>query len=223
MPTALILGASRGIGREFVRQLLAGGWRVVATARDDASLAELRSAGAEPLKLDVANPDSLAGLGWQLDGEKIDLAVYVAGVYGPQAQSAKTPPTTRDFDEVMHTNVLGAMQAIPTLGPLVEAAQGKFIFISSGMGSIGETDTTYGWLYRTSKAALNMAVTSASLDYPAAVFAVMCPGWVRTDMGGPNASISVEESVSGLLNVIGGLKKEDSGTYRNYAGRMLSW
>ena len=223
MPTALILGASRGIGREFVRQLVAANWRVIATARDDASLAELHTAGAEPFKLDVANPDSLAGLGWQLDGEKLDLAVYVAGVYGPQGQSAKAPPTAQDFDAVMHTNVLGAMQAIPTIAPMVEAANGKFAFISSGMGSIGETDSTYGWLYRTSKAALNMAVKSASLDYPSATFVAMCPGWVRTDMGGANASISVDESVSGLLNVIGGLKQEDSGTYRNYAGRTLAW
>ncbi len=223
MPTALILGASRGIGREFVRQLLADNWRVIATARDDASLTELRNAGAETFKLDVANPDSLAGLGWQLDGEKLDLAVYVAGVYGPQAQSAKSPPTAQDFDKVMHTNVLGAMQTIPTIAPMVEAAQGKFAFISSGMGSIGETDTTYGWLYRTSKAALNMAVKSAALDYPSAVFVAMCPGWVRTDMGGPNATLAVEDSVSGLLNVIDGLKQEDSGTYRNYAGRTLSW
>ena len=223
MPTALILGASRGIGREFVRQLLVSNWRVIATARDDAALAELRTAGAEPFKLDVANPDSLAGLGWQLDGEKLDLAVYVAGIYGPQGQSAKTPPTAQDFDQVMHTNVLGAMQAIPTLAPMVEAAQGKFVFISSGMGSIGETDTTYGWLYRTSKTALNMAVRSASLDYPSATFVAMCPGWVRTGLGGPNAPTPVEESVSGMLNVIGGLKKEDSGTYRNYTGRTLSW
>ena len=223
MPTALILGASRGIGREFVRQLLAANWRVLATARDDASLAELRSTGAEAFKLDVASPDSLASLGWQLDGERLDLAIYVAGVYGPQGQSPKAPPTAQDFDKVMHTNVLGAMQAIPTLAPMVEAAQGKFVFISSGMGSIGETDSSYGWLYRTSKAALNMAVKSAALDYPSATFVAMCPGWVRTDMGGANATLSVEDSVSGLLNVIGGLKQEDSGTYRNYAGRMLAW
>ncbi|RZI44581.1 SDR family oxidoreductase [Herbaspirillum sp. HC18] len=223
MPTALILGASRGIGREFVRQLLAGGWRVLATARDDAALADLRSAGAEPYKLDVANPDSLAALGWQLDGEKLDLAVYVAGIYGPQGQSPKAPPLAQDFDAVMHTNVLGAMQAIPLIAPMVEAAQGKFAFISSGMGSIGEIESSYGWLYRTSKAALNMAVKGASLDYPAATFVALCPGWVRTDLGGPNATLTVDESVNGLLNVIGSLKKEDSGSYRNYAGRNLSW
>jgi NAD(P)-dependent dehydrogenase (short-subunit alcohol dehydrogenase family) len=223
MPTALIIGASRGIGREYVRQLLATGWKVFATARDDVSVSELKAAGAQALKLDVAKPESLAGLGWQLDGEKLDLAVYVAGVYGPQGQSTKSPPTQQDFDAVMHTNVFGAMQAIPTLAPIVEAAQGKFVFISSGMGSIGETDSSYGWLYRTSKAALNMAVKSASLDYPVATFLAMCPGWVRTDMGGANATLSVEESVSGQLNVIDQLKHEDTGSYRNYAGRRLAW
>lgn len=223
MSTALILGASRGIGREFVRQLRAAGWKVFATARDDASLAELRSAGAAPLKLDVTKPESLAGLGWQLDDEKLDLVVYVAGIYGPKGQSTKEPPTAHDFDAVMHTNVLGAMQAIPMIAPMVEAAQGKFAFISSGMGSIGETDTSYGWLYRTSKTALNMAVKSASLDYQAATFVALCPGWVRTDLGGPNATLSVEDSVSGLLNVISGLKKEDSGSFRNHAGRQLAW
>src|SRR3954447_481672 len=99
MSTALIIGASRGIGQEFVRQLLADGWRVFATARDDASLASLRAAGAEPLKLDVAKSDSLAALGWQLDGEKFDLAIYVAGVYGP-SHGATAPPTQQDFDSV---------------------------------------------------------------------------------------------------------------------------
>ena len=129
MPTALILGASRGIGREYVRQLRTQHWRVIATARDDASLAALRKEGAEALKLDVTKPESLAALGWQLDGEKLDLAVYVPGVYGPSA-GAKTSPTAQDFDAVMHTNVLGAMQAIPVIAPMVEAAHGKFTFIT---------------------------------------------------------------------------------------------
>ncbi|GIZ51798.1 SDR family oxidoreductase [Noviherbaspirillum aridicola] len=222
MPTALIIGASRGIGHEFVRQLREGGWKVFATARDDAGLQALRDLGAEALKLDVTKPESLAGLGWQLDGEQLDLAVYVAGVYGPQHQE-RNAPTLQDFDNVMHTNVFGAMQAIPLLAPMVEAARGKFAFISSGMGSIGEAESSYGWLYRASKAALNMAVKTAAFDHPDAVFVALCPGWVRTDMGGPNASISVEESVSGLLDVIGQLGPQDTGSYRNYAGRNLAW
>ena len=222
MPTALIIGASRGIGREFVRQLLAGGWQVHATARDDAALADLRAAGAAPLKIDVSVAESLAGLGWQLDGVKLDLAVYVAGIYGPPHQAGSVP-SDADFDRVMHTNVLGAMRAIPLVAPLVEVARGKFVFISSGMGSITETTSSAGWLYRTSKAALNMVVKSASLDYPKATFAAMCPGWVRTDMGGPEATISVEESVRDMLQVIASLKPKESGSFRRHTGQTLAW
>ncbi|MGH8810279.1 MAG: SDR family oxidoreductase [Noviherbaspirillum sp.] len=222
MPTALLLGASRGIGREFARQLLDGGWKVFATARDDASLAALRAAGAEPLKLDVLKPESLAGLGRQLDDEKLDLAIYVAGVYGPP-QGASAPPTAQDFDRVMHTNVLGAMQAIPLVAPMVEAAQGKFAFVSSGMGSIGEAEASNGWVYRASKAALNMAVKSASFDYPKASFVLLDPGWVRTDMGGPNAAIAADESVRGMLNEIAALTPDDSGSFRSRSGRRVAW
>ena len=92
MPTALVIGASRGIGRELARQLAQDGWKTYATARDAAALDELRTEGAEALKLDVAKPESLAGLGWQLDGVKLDLVLYVAGVLGPQ-QDAKEPPS----------------------------------------------------------------------------------------------------------------------------------
>jgi NAD(P)-dependent dehydrogenase (short-subunit alcohol dehydrogenase family) len=222
MPTALIIGASRGIGQEAVRQLIAANWTVFATARDDAALASLQAQGARAFKLDVGKPESLAGLGWQLDGEKFDLAMYVAGVFGPRSD-AKTPPTAQDFDQVMHTNVLGAMQAIPIVAPMVEAAQGKFAFISSIMGSVDDATSSYGWLYRASKAALNMAVKSAVADYPKATFALLHPGWVRTDMGGENAAIDVAQSVGGLLKVIAGLRSADTGTYRDYTGKKLAW
>jgi NAD(P)-dependent dehydrogenase (short-subunit alcohol dehydrogenase family) len=222
MPNALIIGASRGIGREFVRQLLADGWKVTATARDDASIAALNAEGAESIKLDVARPESLAALGWRLDGAKVDLAIYVAGVYGP-ADGATVPPAAQDFDAVMHPNVLGAMQLIPMVAPMVEAAAGRFVFISSGMGSIGQSESSVAWVYRVSKAALNMAVKSASQDYPKATLVAMSPGWVRTDMGGPSATISVEESVSGMLRVIATLTNGDTGTFRNHAGRQLAW
>jgi NAD(P)-dependent dehydrogenase (short-subunit alcohol dehydrogenase family) len=222
MPTALIIGASRGIGHEFVRQLLADHWNVIATARDDAAIAALNDAGAKALKIDVTQPESLAGLGWQLDGEKLDLAIYVAGVFGTK-EGATVAPSAQDFDQVMHTNVLGAMQAIPLVAPMVEAAQGKFAFISSVMGSIAETESSYGWLYRASKSALNMAVKCASLDFPKATVAALHPGWVQTDMGGPGASITVDVSVSGLLRVIGVLQQKDTGSYRDYTGRQLPW
>jgi NAD(P)-dependent dehydrogenase (short-subunit alcohol dehydrogenase family) len=222
MKTALVIGASRGIGQEFVQQLLADGWKVFATARDEKALAELRTTGAEPIKLDVAKTASLAELGWQLDDVKLDLAVYVAGVFGPRA-GAKTAPTEADFDQVMHTNVRGAMQLIPTVAPMVEAAEGKFIFISTGMASIGETTSSGGWVYRASKAALNMVVKTASADYPKAIMVAMSPGWVRTDMGGAGATLSPQQSVDGMRKVIDGLTREDTGTYRDYSGRQLAW
>jgi NAD(P)-dependent dehydrogenase (short-subunit alcohol dehydrogenase family) len=222
MSNALVIGASRGIGREFAQQLLADGWKTWATARDDASLSELRNAGAQAVKLDVTSADSIATLGWQLDGTKFDLAVYVAGVFGPD-HGAKSAPTAGDFDKVMHTNVLGAMQAIPTIAPMVEAARGKFVFISSGMGSIADVPSSYGWVYRASKAALNMTVKSAAADYPEAIFVAMCPGWVKTDMGGPNAHITPQQSVSGMLKVIASLTPADTGTYRNHSGKHLAW
>lgn len=221
MPTALIIGASRGIGHEFVRQLRTRGWKVFATARGDHALAALRQEGAEAIRVDVTKQESLTGLG-QLDGEKLDLAVYVAGVFGSR-EGATVAPAMQDFDRVMHTNVLGAMQAIPLVAPMVEAAQGRFAFLSSGMGSIGEAESSYGWVYRVSKAALNMAVKSASFDYPQVTFVALDPGWVRTDMGGPNATLTVEESVSGLLQVIAGLDKSETGAYRSRTNRQRAW
>lgn len=222
MKTALIIGASRGIGHEYVRQLLEKDWKVYATARSDEDVEALRIAGAKAIRLDVARTESIAGLAWQLDGEKLDLAIYVAGVFGPR-DGAKEAPATEEFDKVMHTNVLGAMQLIPTVAPMVEAARGKFIFITSGMGSIGEAEGSRGWVYRVSKAGLNMAVKAATFDYPRAVLAVMNPGWVQTEMGGPNATITVEQSVDGMLRVIDSLTPADSGSFCNHDGKRFGW
>ncbi|MCX7209962.1 MAG: SDR family NAD(P)-dependent oxidoreductase, partial [Burkholderiales bacterium] len=160
MRTALIIGASRGIGREFVRQLLADGCKVYATARDDATLEALKQEGAHAMKIDVTVAESLASLPWQLDGERLDLVVYVAGVFGSYA-GATEAPAVAEFDRVMHANVLGAMQAIPLLAPMVEEANGSFVFLTSVMGSIGATTASMGWVYRASKAALNMVVKAA--------------------------------------------------------------
>lgn len=222
MRTALIIGASRGIGHEFARQLAGDGWKVVATARTEQGVQDLRRLGAQALKLDVASTESLAGLAWQIDGMQLDLVVYVAGIFGPHGH-ANHAPTTKDFDATLHTNTVGAMQVIPTLAPMVQAAKGKFVFISSGMGSITEVSSSGGWVYRVSKAALNMAVKTASLDYPGAALVAMCPGWVKTDLGGQDATLSVEESVSGMLAVIASLTPQDTGTFRNYAGAHLPW
>ncbi|MBA4114592.1 MAG: short chain dehydrogenase, partial [Verminephrobacter sp.] len=176
MSTILVIGASRGIGLELVRQYAAEGCRVIATVRDDAARERVQALGAQALTVDVANPASVSGLAWQLDGEEIDVALYVAGVM--RRPGARTPPTQTDFDAVMHTNVLGAMQTIPQVAPMVEAAGGVFAFLSSSMSQIGSAGESSAWLYRASKAALNMAVAAAQHDYPGATLVTIDPGWV---------------------------------------------
>lgn len=220
MNSILVIGASRGIGLELVRQYTEAGRRVIATVRDDAGRERVRALGAEALTVDVANPASISGLAWQLDGEKIDVAWYVAGVI--RRPNALTPPTQQDFDAVMHTNVLGAMQAIPQVAPLVADAGGVFAFISSSMSQIGSVPNSGSWLYRTSKAALNMAVAAAQHDYPGATLVTIDPGWVQTDMGGDSAPLTVEDSVRGLRNTVAGLTPADKGRLLHHDGRRAA-
>ena len=217
MSTVLVIGASRGIGLEFVRQYIEAGDRVIATARDDAGLEQLRALGAEALRLDVAQPASVSALSWQLDGEKLDVALYVAGII--HRAGATSPPTQQAFDEVMHTNVLGAMQVIPQVLPMVEDARGVFGALSSAMSQIGSVPGSGSWLYRVSKAALNMAVSSARFDYPRARLLALDPGWVQTDMGGGGAPLSVEASVCGLRAVLASVGPEDNGRLIHHDGR----
>lgn len=217
MNAVLVIGASRGIGLELVRQYLVEGRRVIATVRNDAGVARLKALGAEVLRMDVSDPASVSGLAWQLDGEKLDVALYVAGVM--DRASATTPPTREAFDRVMHTNVLGAMQVMPQVLPMVEAAQGVFGVLSSSMSQIASVPASNAWLYRVSKAALNMALSSARFDYPAARLVALDPGWVQTDMGGAAAPVSLEDSVSGLRKVIADLTLEDNGRLLHFDGR----
>jgi len=222
MPTVLILGASRGIGHELVRQYLADGWRVIATARQQADCDELAQLGARALRLDVTNAESIAGLGWQLDDEKIDAAWLVAGVYGPTHDGF---PTGEEFDQVMHTNVLAAMRLLPIVAPLLAATRGKLAVISSRMGSIGERRSPDGSLYRASKAALNSVLVDAALTFgPQGVTCVSFhPGWVQTDMGGSGATLTVDESVHSLRASLAAVRHGQNGAFLNYDGNPIAW
>ena len=218
----LLIGASRGIGLEFARQYLEAGDRVIATARDAEGLARLSDMGAETLKLDVTDPASVSGLSWKLDGEKLDVSVYVAGVWS--TGGALSPPTREAFDHVMHTNVLGAMQALPQVAPWVEEAGGKFAFITSGLAQISTASSSYAWTYRVSKAALNMAVVAAQADYPKAILIALCPGWVQTDMGGPSAPLTVEASVRAMRATLAKLTPKDKAKFLHHDGQPYpSW
>jgi len=221
----LVIGASRGIGLEFVSQYVADGASVIATARDDVGLQRLKALGAKALRLDVSQPTSISGLAWLLDGEEIDIALYVAGVF-PHGD-ALSPPTREAFDNAMHTNVLGAMQAIPQVAPLVEAVRGgngRFAFISSAMAKIDGVENSRGWVYRASKAALNMAVASAQHDYPKAIMVAMSPGWVQTDMGGSGAPLTTVQSVTAMRAALAVLTPEHKGAFLDYDGvPFKSW
>ena len=218
--TALVIGASRGLGLELARQLLASGARVIATVRNPDDRGKLQALGAEVLTVDVADPASVSGLASQLGSKPLDLAFYVAGVI--RRPGATTPPTQQDFDAVMHANVLGAMQTIPLVAPLVEAAGGVFAFMSSGMSQIAQVPASNAWLYRTSKAALNMAVAAAQHDFPAATLVTMDPGWVQTDMGGESALLTPDASVRGMLATLADLTSADKGQLLHHDGRRAA-
>ena len=219
MKSILILGASRGLGRALTEAYLAQGQRVIATVRKSEDMAPLQALGAQVLQVDLADPASVSGLAWQLDGKSIALALYVAGVWDGHA--AGVPPTQQQFDQVMHSNVLGFMQALPQIAPMVQEAGGVIAAFSSEMSLLGSADES-AWLYRVSKAALNMAVAAAQHDYPAAILVALCPGWVRTELGGPNAPLSASESVSALRGTLAGLTPAHKGQFLHHDGSLFA-
>lgn len=224
MATVLVIGASRGIGLELVRQDREAGDRVIATARDDAGLARLQDLGAQVLRVDVAQPASVSGLSWQLDGEKLDVALYAAGA--TDRARATTPPTQQAFDRLMHTNVLGLMQVIPQVMPMAEEAGGVFGALSCHLGQIGGVSGSDAWLYRVSKAALNMAIASARFDYPRARLVALNPGQVETDQSvsrsAESAPVALAHSVAGLRAVLASLRPDDNGRLIHFDGQRAS-
>jgi len=218
----LIVGASRGLGFEFVRQYRAAGARITATARDDVGLGRLQEHGARALKLDVADASSVSGLAWQIDGERFDVVVINAGVYGPSTSGLETP-TEADFDAVMHTNVLGPMRLLPQIAEAL-APGARVAILSSRMGSIGLRASISGWLYRASKAAVNSVMKDASLALAGKATVISFhPGWVRTDMGGSGADIDAATSIAGMRTVLASVKPADTGSFFNYDGQRLAW
>lgn len=218
----LIIGASRGIGLEFVRQYRADGARVTATARDEAGLARLRELGAEAFALDVADTASASGLAWRIDGQAFDVVIVNAGVTGPRLAAPQTP-SQADFDAVMHVNVLGAMRILPQVADAL-APGAKLAVLSSRMGSIGLRSTGSSWLYRASKAALNSVLKDMSFVLAdRATCVAFHPGWVRTDMGGSAADLDVERSVGDMRRTLAALKPSENGSFLNHDHQPLAW
>jgi NAD(P)-dependent dehydrogenase (short-subunit alcohol dehydrogenase family) len=221
MNTVLVIGASRGIGLEFVRQCREAGARVIATARDAAGRDRLTALGAQAISLDVDDIASVSGLAWQLDGESIDVALYVAGVMA--GGSAGDPPAGDVFDQVMRTNVLAPMRVLPQIVEVL-APGARLVVLSSRMGSITLRTNGNSWLYRASKSAVNSVLKDLSFGLQGkAICVAMHPGWVKTDMGGAGADLDVTQSVSDMRSTVAGLRAEHNGTFLNHDGQVLAW
>jgi NAD(P)-dependent dehydrogenase (short-subunit alcohol dehydrogenase family) len=227
MPTVLITGANRGLGLEFVRQYTAENWRVIATCRNPDSAKELIKIQGkkEILPLDVNDFRAIEKTSELLDSEKIDVLLNNAGIYDPN----KNGLGQTNFDEwtnMLRINTLAPLKIVESFLKQVRNSEKKVIVsISSLLGSISANDSGGQYAYRSSKSALNSINKSLSIDLAdqGIIGIVISPGWVRTDMGGPNAAVDPVDSVSGIRNVINKLKSHDNGKYFNFDGSTINW
>lgn len=228
--TILITGCNRGLGLELSRQFAADGWRVLATCREPGSAEALKALREqysllEIFPLDVTDSRQMAELGRELRGRPIDILLSNAGYYGPKGVTFGHV----DLDEwrkVLEINTLAPYRLAETFCDNVAASGRKVIaVISSKVGSIADNGSGGGYLYRSSKTAVNQVVKSLSVDLRerGIIALALHPGWVQTDMGGPNALISAEESVAGLKKILSTADLDESGHFFNYDGCMIPW
>ena len=230
MATVLITGTNRGIGLEFVKQFLTREDTVLATCRDMGSATELRQLKNDTRKLhifelDVSSQKSMEDLTLQLAGHAIDIFINNAGVYGPR-DSTFGKVSANEWAKVLQVNAKAPMILTQLLvDNLRDGSDKKLLYITSKMGSIDDNKGGGSYVYRSSKAALNAVVKSISVDLRDSGFsvAVLHPGWVQTDMGGPNALIDVTTSVSKMIDVIDNLNFHNSGSFFNYDGGIIPW
>lgn len=223
MPTILVTGTNRGIGLEFVRQFAADGWRVLAGCRRPDKADALKEIAGDVTihPIDVARPDHIRDWAHRLRGQPIDILINNAG-HGGDDEAADPELWAR----VMQTNVIGPFEMARSFRPNLEAGDRKLIVnLTSRMGSIGDNGEGGAYVYRSSKAALNAAMHSLAIDLRDKGITVLLfhPGWVKTDMGGPEALIDVDTSVKGMRKKIDAAKLEDSGRFFNYDGKEIPW
>jgi NAD(P)-dependent dehydrogenase (short-subunit alcohol dehydrogenase family) len=226
--TVLLLGASRGIGLGLVEEYLGRGWRVIATQRGLAvapALCELsaRAEGALTiLTADINRTDDIAALSSRLDGTTLDLLFVVAGVSDDPGQTIGQI-STDEFNRVMVTNALSPMRAIEQLAKHVRTG-GSIAVMSSALGSISANSTGGYETYRASKAALNMLLRSyaARAGGERSLLALM-PGWVKTDMGGPDAPVEVKDSTAGLADTIADHAGQSGLVFVDYQDNAIPW
>jgi NAD(P)-dependent dehydrogenase (short-subunit alcohol dehydrogenase family) len=231
MPTVLITGASRGLGLEFARQYVEAGWKVLACCREPAAAQALHGLakghpGLSIHKLDLARLVDVTALARELSGETIDVLLNNAGVYG-QAEQNRFGSLDYDFwAEAHRINVQAPVRMAEAFLPQVLRSERKLIVaVTSLMGSIADNDSGGSIIYRSTKAALNAAMRSLSIDLRdrGAGVLLLHPGWVLTDMGGSNAPTRPEESIAGMRRVIDGFGPADSGRFVDFSGKELPW
>ncbi len=223
-PVVLITGANRGLGLELARQYGEAGWHVIGTARKPDTATDLKATGARVVQLDVTDADSVAQMAAELDGKPIDLLINNAGVLDRNGAFPEVDINTVEW--ILDVNVLGPMRVTQALLPNLSAGDRKTIVgISSGLGSLSQNESGGLYGYRESKVALNMFTLSLANELRDDGFIVvaMNPGWVQTDMGGENAALTPEQSISGVRSVIDGLTPEDTGTFRVHNGGTNPW
>lgn len=232
MKTALITGTNRGIGLEFVRQYAKDGWRVFAACRHPAATNALNRLAAQyPDQitihaLDVADHSQIEQLSRELSHQTIDLLINNAGVYPPEQGDAFGKTDYAAWVHAFEVNTMAPLKMTEAFMPQISKSGLKTIItITSKMGSIADNRGGGSYIYRASKAAVNIVMKSLSIDlHSQQITAVLLhPGWVRTDMGGPNGLISTEQSVTGMRRVISSLKLEDSGKFYAFDGQIVPW
>ena len=227
MSTILITGANRGLGLGIARHAAKRGYTVIGTARNPDSADELASVAARVLRLDTSDADSITHVASELDGEPVDILVNNAGIF-PHECDDITDFDVEAYERVMRTNTLGPILTTRALLPNLEAGQRKInVSITSNLGSI--TDASKGEMgflgYRTSKAALNMANATIAhqLKDRGITSVVIHPGWVQTDMGGPQAPLVPDESTGSIVDTIEKIASKDNGRFLDYKGDELPW
>jgi NAD(P)-dependent dehydrogenase (short-subunit alcohol dehydrogenase family) len=231
LSTVLVTGANRGLGLEFARQYAADGWQVYAACRDPGAARELGGLAAESggairvLALEVTDIASVRAAAQSLAGEAIDLLINNAGVGSPKKQRLGSLDYAA-WARVLDVNTLGPMRVVEAfLDSVAKGSDRKIVTLTSAMGSIADNGSGGSYAYRSSKAAVNIVMKSLSIDLaPRGITCVVVnPGWVRTDMGGPDGKLTPTQSVTALRKLIAGLQPEDTGRFFNYDGKTYPW
>ena len=231
MNTVLITGANRGLGLEFCKQYAKAGWSVLACCRNPDLATELNDLATENpqvqvFQIDVLDRKSIDILANDLKGTCIDLVIANAGVYGDSRGHEFGNLEYEYWINTLETNVLGVVKVAEAFLPNLKNSQKPCLAaLSSQMGSIADNGSGGSILYRSSKAALNAAMKSLSIDLQKDNIGVLIfhPGWVKTDMGGPHALIDAETSVCGMIKQISEFEMSQTGCFIKYDGTQLPW